>query len=124
MPQLPSAALDAWEARVGPAVLTTVSPQGVPNTVYVMSIRLDAERFVVADVHFHKTRANIAAGSPGALLYIDGENNAFQIKGRLESHSGGPVVDAIKQWLNPDYALHAGVTLSIDEVYRGAEKLT
>lgn len=123
MPQLPQAALDAWEARVGPAVLTTASPEGVPNTVYVMSIRLDGERFIVADVHFHKTRANIAAGSLGTLLYIDGEHKAYQVKGRLESHTTGPVFEAVKQWLNPDYELHAGVTLCIDEVYRGAEKL-
>lgn len=35
MADFPEAAVEAWENRVGPVVMTTVDSSGMPNTTYV-----------------------------------------------------------------------------------------
>jgi predicted pyridoxine 5'-phosphate oxidase superfamily flavin-nucleotide-binding protein len=123
MSKLPPYVVDAWKAMSGPAVLSTVNEQGGPNTVYVTNIRLlDNERIAIVDNVFHKTRDNILAGSPGSFLFIT-ETAAYQIKGRLEYHRDGAVLEESSEWANPEFETVAVVVLHVEEVYKGAEKL-
>ena len=78
---------------------------------------------VVADNYFHKTRANIAAGSQGSLLFITKEGKSYQLKGRFEYHISGPLYDAMKRWNPVKYPGVAATVLRVAEVFCGAERL-
>jgi predicted pyridoxine 5'-phosphate oxidase superfamily flavin-nucleotide-binding protein len=125
MATLPEVASKAWEDREGPAVFTTVDEKGVPNTIYVTWVRkIGDDKMVVADNKFHKTRANIMAGSKASLLYITKEKKAYQIKGSLEYLTDGEIYEDMKNgWLDKKYAGNAATVIHIEEVYSGAEKL-
>lgn len=125
MASMPEAALEAWNNRNGPAVLATVSPEGVPNIIYVGCVgALGDDRLVVADNYFDKTRKNLCAdgGCPGALLFRSEAGKAYQVKGPLEYHTEGEVFEDMKKW-NTSHPGHAAAVLRVEEVYSGADKL-
>jgi len=126
MATLPEAAVEAWENREGPVVMTTVDPSGTPNTIYVTCVnKYSNDQIVVADNKMHKTRANIKAGSPVSLLYITGKKKAFQLKGSVAYLTEGAIFDDMKNgWLDKKYPGNAAVVIQIEEVYTGAKKLT
>lgn len=125
MKAFPTVVQQAWRDREGPVVLATVAPDGQPNAIYASSVReYGDDLLVVADNYFHKTRANILAGSRGALLFITKERKSYQIKGSISYHSTGPIFADMKTW-NP--AKHPGVAaaaLKVEQVYCGGERLT
>lgn len=124
MAKLPDKARSIWENRGEVMVFATVGANMIPEAVYVTWVKLyDDDRFVIADNHFHKTRANVLSGRAGALLLMDKEMNTLQVKGELEYVTEGPIFDDMKQWLPPDKPGVAAVVLNIDEVYSGTEKL-
>ena len=124
MKALPESVHTAWANREGPVVLATVDTAGVPNAIYASSVReYGGDIVVIADNYFNKTRANILAGSRGALVFITKERKSYQLKGRFEYLTSGPIFDAMKQW-NP--AKHPGVAaaaLKIEQVFCGGEQL-
>jgi uncharacterized protein len=124
MTAFPEVVLTAWASRDDPVVLATTDAAGIPNTIYANSVHAYGDdTVVVADNYFHKTRANILAGSRGALLFLTKERKSYQLKGHIEYHTSGPIFDAMKQW-NP--AKHPGVAaaaLRVEHIYCGAEKL-
>ena len=92
MAALPQVVSQAWDARKGPIVLATVSPEGAPNIIYATCVKKYSEdQLVVADNYFDKTRANIEAGSKGSLLFITEDNKAYQIKGTIDYVKTGPI---------------------------------
>ncbi len=105
-------------------MLATVDAAGVPNAIYASSVReYGDDTGVIADNYFKKTRANILAGSRGSLVFITKERKSYQLKGRFEYLTSGPIFDAMKQW-NP--AKHPGVAaaaLRVEQVYCGGEQL-
>ncbi len=114
----------AWEKHSGPVVFATADAQGTPNAVYVTCVRKQGPgRFVIADNFFSKTRANIAGGCRGALLFITEEGKSFQVKGRLSVHKEGEVFAAMKSWVDPKLPGVAAVVLEVEEGYSGAERL-
>ena len=125
MAQLPELVSKAWDDREGPVVLTTVSADGIVNSIYATCVsKFDEERLVVADNYFDKTRQNIQSGNKGALLFITKEGKAFQVKGRISYETSGDVFDAMKNgWLDKKYPGHAAAVVHVEEVYSGAEKL-
>lgn len=124
MAALPQVVSQAWDNRKGPIVLATVSPEGVPNAIYATCVTKYAEdRLVVADNYFSKTRANIAAGSKGSLLFITEEGKAYQVKGTIEYVTGGPIYDDMKGWLDPKHPGHAATVLHVEHVFNGATQL-
>lgn len=127
MASLPDSVRQAWENREGPAILATVTPEGVPNIIYVAAISAifspGDDRLVVADNYFDKTRKNILAGSPGAMLFMDTEGKACQVKGTIEYHTEGEIFDDMKSWNSPKHPGVAAAALRVEEVYCGAEKL-
>lgn len=124
MAALPTVVLEAWENREGPIVLTTVDGEGTPNAIYATCVRLSGDdTFVVADNFFHKTRANILSSSQGSLLFITKEGKAYQVKGRIEYHSEGPIFDEMKQWNPAKLPGHAAAALRVEQVFSGGEQL-
>ncbi|NLD74129.1 MAG: pyridoxamine 5'-phosphate oxidase family protein [Chloroflexi bacterium] len=123
MTPLPEIVCKAWESRQGPIVLSTVSPEGVPNAIYASCVqRLDGA-FVVADNFFDKTRANILSGCKGSLLFITEERKSYQVKGTFEYVTEGPVYDEMKSSLREGLPGHAAAVLHVDEAYSGAQRL-
>lgn len=125
MAQLPENAIRAWENRQGPVVMTTVDQNGMPNTIYVTCVQMISDtQIVIADNKMHKTRENLKSGTPVCLLYITDAKEAFQIKGSARYEREGAVFEGMKSgWLDPEYAGRAAVIVTVEAVYRGAEKL-
>lgn len=125
MAALPEIAVQAWENREGPVVLSTVDASGIPNTIYVTCVKkISDSKIVVADNKMHKTRANIKTGCAVSLLYITGEKKAFQLKGSVDYHTSGQIFDDMKNdWLDKKYPGYGAVVIDIEEVYSGAERL-
>ncbi len=124
MSTLPQAFLDAWNNKEPRMILTTVSPKGEPNSVWVLCVKmLDERRILIANNFFHKTLNNIKSQSRGALLMIAPEREAYQIKGSLEYHTEGEIYQDMKAWLDPKFAGIGAVVLNIESIYYGAEKV-
>ena len=124
MKQLPEEIIAAWENHDGPAVLTTVSPDGMPNTIYVTCVRrYEDGTFLVADNKFHKTRENLSAPGNCSLLFITAENKACQLKGTVRYETDGARREFMRECLDPKYPVHAVAVLTVEEAYSGAEKL-
>jgi uncharacterized protein len=118
---LPKVVRDAWGKMSGPAVLTTVDSNGMPNTVYVSNITLFEDGTIgIADGAFNKTRANILAGSPGNFLFLT-ENAAYQLKGTFTYHSDKGSLERAKSWANLTFPIQAIVHFQTEIAYHGAE---
>ena len=124
MSRLPQAFLDAWEQCDPRMILTTVSSDSEPNSVWVLCVKmLDENRILIANNFFSKTLKNIQSGSRGALLFIAPEREAYQIKGSLDYYEDGPIYDDMKAWLDPKFAGVGALILNIESIYYGAEKV-
>ena len=124
MPVLPEIVSQAWDRRHGPIVLATVDSMGGPNIIYATCVRRYGEdKIVIADNYFSKTKANILAGSKGALLLITDDHTAYQIKGTFEYLTSGEIFDDMKTWLDPKHPGHAAVVLHVEQAFSGATQL-
>jgi predicted pyridoxine 5'-phosphate oxidase superfamily flavin-nucleotide-binding protein len=124
MAKLPKVVSEAWDNIEGAVVLTTISSDGVANSIYVTCVsKYDDETIVIADNYFDKTQKNIFAGSKGVVLFITGEGNAYQIKGSIEYCTSGPIYDEMKVWNDSKHPGHAAVAVKVEAVYKGAEQL-
>jgi predicted pyridoxine 5'-phosphate oxidase superfamily flavin-nucleotide-binding protein len=124
MTHIPDIVRAAWTNREGYALLTTVDTAGMPNAVYVGSFQLQGDdTVVIADNYFAKTRANIFAGSRGSFVFLTKERRSYQLKGRFEYLTEGPVFDEMKCWNPTRHPGVAAAALRVDEVYSGAERL-
>jgi hypothetical protein len=124
MTALPQTVSEAWDKHAGPIVFGTVDSQGTPNLIYMTCVKQVAEdQIILVDNFFNKTRANIAAGSKGALVFITDEGKSFQIKGTLEYVPAGPVYDDMKCWNSEKLPGVAAVVLHVEQVFNGATQL-
>lgn len=124
MNALPQVVSDAWDDREPIVVLTTVSQDGIPNSIYVGVVgRFDHNTFFVANNYFSKTKQNIMAACKASLLFLTHERKSYQLKGAIELQENGPIYEAMKK-LNPSqYPGHAVAVLHVEEVFSGAERL-
>jgi len=122
---LPESVSKAWDSMEGPAVFTTVSEDGIANSIYVSCVhKFSEDKLVVADNFFNKTRANILAGSKGVLLFLTKDGKSFQVKGTIDYLTTGEIYDDMKNnWLDTKYPGHAAAVLNVEDVFSGAEKL-
>ena len=121
---IPKNVIQAWDDREGPQILTTVSGDGVPNTIYVKSVsRFGDDKITVANNYFDKTMKNIAAGGKGSILFITKDGKPFQMKGNLEYFTDGPLYSDMKKWNPEKHPGHGVVALTVEEVFSGAERL-
>jgi len=124
MNKLPDILCRAWENREGPVVFTTIDKNDNPNAIYVTSVKmLNEQNIVIADNFFEKTRANIFAGSRGAVLYITKEGKSYQLKGTIEYFKDGEVYEDMMKWADPQYPRVAAALLKVEEAYSGSEKI-
>ena len=124
MKNIPESVQIAWASREGPAVLATVGVDGQPNAIYVNSVRgFGDDTLVVADNYFHKTRANILAGSKGALVFLTKERKSYQFKGSFTYHTAGAIFDDMKTWNPAKHPGRAAAALKVEQVFSGAEQL-
>ncbi|HLB95242.1 MAG TPA: pyridoxamine 5'-phosphate oxidase family protein [Nitrospiria bacterium] len=124
MSKLPDILCRAWENREGPVVFTTIDKNDNPNAIYVTSVKmLNEQNIVIADNFFDKTRANIFAGSRGAVLYITKEGKSYQLKGTIEYFKDGEVYEDMMKWADPQYPRVAAALLKVEEAYSGSEKI-
>ena len=124
MSTLPEAFQKAWEQREPRMIFSTVDGNGEPNAVWVLCVKLvDDKHIQIANNFFSKTLDNVLAGSRGSLLMIAPERESYQIKGNLEYATEGPAYEEMKSWLDPKFAGVGAVTLHIDSIYYGAEKV-
>lgn len=124
MALLPEEVSKAWENRKGPIILTTVSKGGTPNSIYATCVsKYSEDTLVVANNYFSKTLENIEAGSGGSILFITPENKSYQVKGRIEYHTDGPLFEDMKKWNPEKHPGHAATALKVEAVFKGAEQL-
>jgi len=123
MASLNESARKAWENRQGPCILTTVSPDKTPNSIYVTCVsQFGDDAILVADNFFSKTRDNVKKGGIASLLYMGADGTAIQIKGRVEYQTQGPAFDDMKKWNGSRPGV--GVALvKIDSVFNGSKQL-
>ncbi|MGB0744880.1 MAG: pyridoxamine 5'-phosphate oxidase family protein [Opitutales bacterium] len=125
MNQLPQEVLEAWEKRDPTCVLTTVSLNGTPNTIYVSCCGLvDGTRILICNSAFRKTLENLKSG-PGLanFLFFAPGLAAYQLKGRIWHHSKGARFEEGKAFAKPELPLHGIAEIVITEAYKGAEPL-
>ena len=124
MSELPEETSKAWDNHKGPVILSTVNKDGVPNAIYATCVsKYDEQTLVVANNYFSKTMENINAGHKASLLFITPDNTSYQVKGTLEYHTQGPVFDDMKTWNPKKHPGHGAAALTVEAVYKGAEKL-
>jgi predicted pyridoxine 5'-phosphate oxidase superfamily flavin-nucleotide-binding protein len=124
MKAFPETVQHAWTNRDGPVVLATTGADGQPNAIYANSVReFGDDTLVIADNYFHKTRANILAGSKGALVFLTKERKSYQIKGSFIYHTTGPVFDDMKTWNPTKHPGVAAAALKVEQIFCGADRL-
>jgi len=116
--------IDAWAEREGATVLTTVSSEGIPNSIWVMSTGLyKNEHIIIADNYFDKTKANILSTGIASVLFITKDGRSYQLKGTMSYHRDGPFYDFMKEVTPPKFPRRAAVVLHATEIYSGSERL-
>ena len=124
MKKLPESVIKAWENRQDAIVFSTISKDGVPNSIYATCVSKYSDSIlIVANNFFSKTMANIQSGSLGSILFITKEDKSFQIKGTLKYDSEGEYYQDMKKWNPTRLPGHGAAVLEITEVYSGAERL-
>jgi len=124
MKKLPESVIHAWNEREPVTVLTTVSPEGIPNSIYAAVVGLlDESRIVIANNRFAKTQQNILSGTTGSFLFLTKDKKSFQIKGPVTLHESGPEFDEMKRINPPEYPGFSAAVLHVEEVFSGAEQL-
>lgn len=124
MAKLPEIVISAWANKKGAPVVTTVSADGMPNTIYATCVSIyDGEKVLVANNFFNKTIANIKDGGKGTFLFLTEDDKAYQLKGTFTHYSEGAYFDDMKKW-NPERLPGVGVAvLEVEEIYNGANKI-
>lgn len=124
MSKLPKLLLDAWKSKTGAPVMTTVSKNGISNSIYVLSVSIfNEEQFIIANNYFDKTFKNIEQGCNGNFLFITDQRTPYQLKGTYEYLTEGPAFDAMKKHNPPKHPGHGVAILTIDEIYSGSTKI-
>ena len=124
MSKLPKIVDKAWINREKRIIFTTVDKEGIPNSVYITcTARYGEDLIVIADNYFDKTKENIFFGSTGSVLFITKDGTAYQAKGTIEYHRDDEIYADMKNWNPEKHPGHAVVTLQVEEVYSGAEKV-
>jgi hypothetical protein len=115
---------EAWGLREGPAVFTTVDKNSVPNSVYVLGMKLlEDGRIAIIDNYFQKTRENIKNGSKGSFLFLAKPRKPYQAKGSIEYLTSGPVYEDLRASVDPKHPRVAAAVLRVKELYSGSERL-
>jgi len=108
--------------KQSPVPVATADPDGKPNVIFVGFVRiLDDETIQIADNFFDKTAANLKANPQVSIVGYDGEaKKSFQVKGRVEIVTEGPVYEDVKAWVHAKskaLPAKAAIVMHVEEVY-------
>lgn len=114
--------------KTNPVCIATADKNGTPNIVYVTFLKAyDDETILIADNKFSKTGINLKSNPVLSFVVLDPDaRKAYQVKGKAEYITEGEKYDYAVEWvhgLRPELTPKAGVYVSVDEIYCGAEKL-
>jgi predicted pyridoxine 5'-phosphate oxidase superfamily flavin-nucleotide-binding protein len=125
MQSIPEAILTTWKKRDHACVLTTVSAEGIPNTIYVSCCELMGDnRILICNSAFSKTLENLENGSRHAnFLFFAPGSAAYQLKGTIAHHTEGPVYEEGKQAAKPEFGICGIAEFTITEAYEGSTRL-
>lgn len=113
-----------WENRNKAIVLTTVSDEGVPNSIYATCNALfNDDSILVANNFFDKTLKNIESTGKASILFITKDDKSYQVKGSVKHMRSGAEFDDMKSWNPEKLPGHGVAVIDIEEVYSGADKL-
>jgi predicted pyridoxine 5'-phosphate oxidase superfamily flavin-nucleotide-binding protein len=117
--ELPDAVRSAFDAA--PHCFLGTCHEGVPNVVPVAHKWIVDNEVLLADIHFGKTRRNIA-DNPEVAITITGPEpgHGFQLKGSASVHRSGPSFEKLGALLRGEGVTaepHAGVLVPVAEIY-------
>ncbi len=122
--KIPQEVLEAWQEKQGPVVLTTISEQGIPNSIYATCAAIfEGNKILVADNKFQKTYNNILACNKATVLFITEEKKAYQLKGAISHQTEGKEFDDMKKWNPPHLAGKGVAVLDVQKIYSGAREI-
>jgi len=121
---IPKEILHAWQEREKAVVLTTVSSEGMPNSIWATCADIyDEKTVVVADNYFNKTKQNIQNGTLASVLFLTKQRKSYQLKGTVSYHTEGPYFDFMKAFNPAQLPGHGALAIHVQEAYSGADKL-
>jgi len=124
MQKIPENVIKEWENKEGPIILTTVSREGIPNSIYATCVNLyDNEKVVVADNYFDKTKNNLIENNQASILVYTKDDKAYQLKGKIDYYKTGKIFDDMKSWNPEKHPGHGAATMTVSEIYSGSEKI-
>lgn len=124
MIKIPQEVQEAWKKRQGPVVLTTISKQGIPNSIYATFAGIfEEDKVWVANNKFCKTLQNILECDKADILFLTEENKAYQFKGTISHKTEGKEFDEMKKWNRADLPGKGAAILDVQEIYSGAKKI-
>jgi len=105
--------------------VATSSQNRVPNVVYIKYLKvIDDKTVLIADNYLNKTRDNISNNGKIAFVVLDGDKGSFQIKGKAERFEKGSMYDEVQNWVPERLPRAAAVVMTIEEIYKGAERIS
>ena len=121
MVRMPSEVVETLQKQK-PTPIATANLVGVPNVVYVGSIKiLDDENIMIGDNFFNKTLKNLEENPLISILCWDAEQKrSYQIKGSVKIHTHGPVFEEMRAWIHstrPELPAKSCVMVKVEEVY-------
>ncbi|MBN1298755.1 MAG: pyridoxamine 5'-phosphate oxidase family protein [Actinobacteria bacterium] len=124
MKKIPDEVINAWKDRNGPVVFSTVDKKGMPNSIYATCVsKYNDETIIIANNYFNKTRENIFSGSKGSILFLNNDKKSYQLKGSIKYHTEGEIFDDMKNWNPEKHPGHAAISMDIEEIYCGSNRI-
>ena len=122
---IPQLVVSAWQRRKDLCVLSTMSNDGMPNSIWILCADIiDEDTLLIADNFMDKTLANVLSESRGSFLMLAPERESYQFRGRLAYHQDDSMHQhALQKWPRPQFPVKGAVTLKVDEIYSGAERI-
>lgn len=110
--------------------LATVDKSGIPNVVYIGSLRaFDEETLIYADGSGVKTKANLlATGHVAVNVYVPDKFISYQVKGTfIGFETSGTYFELLSEFpefkYNPYFGVRAAGIIRVDEVYTACAPL-
>ena len=105
-----------------PVPVATADSNGKPNVIFVTFLRIvDDETIQIADNFFNKTRANLNENPQISIVGYDSETKrSFQVKGRVDIMTEGPVYEDVKAWVHARskaMPMMSAVVMHVEEIY-------
>lgn len=121
---IPETIINEWSNKQDAIVLTTVSNEGVPNSIYATQVALfENNKILVANNKFKKTLENIEVCKEATVLFITKEMKAYQLKGTVGYKTEGKEYEDMKKWNRSDLPGYGVAIIEVNDIYSGAEKL-